>query len=449
MDLINAWWKGSCSSWPPNKRQAEISPMMPAQMRQPMRLRSCWRRCPRRWPRPAPCWNPRSYSGALWRTSAQLGVAGEKELAATVYLVGTSRLLAKPLAAIVQGPSSSGKSYVIDKTAMLIPPEAVVQATQMTPQALFHLKPGSLEHRFVVAGERSRLENDERAEATEALREMLSGGRLVKLMPMKVNGEITTETITQNGPIAYIESTTLSQIFDEDANRCLLLTTDERIEQTRRIVATLARGYSGGAHEAVVQAVIARHHALQRMLQPFNVVVPWAERLGERLAHEKVEARRAFPQLMSMIQASALLHQCQRMIDQDGRVVADHDDYQLARHLLLKPLGRLLGGKLSDPAIRFHERLVGLVTGGLVTGQFSTRDIDRHEKASDRAVRGWLSELHEAGRVDLVHEPKGPKPAIWRLADATADSDDSSDLPKVEELFPGSDVPTFRQAATA
>lgn len=373
-----------------------------------------------------------------------LGVAGEKELAATVYLVGTSRKLTRPLAAIVQGPSSSGKSYVIEKAATLMPPEGVVLATKMTPQALFHMKPGALEHRFVVAGERSRLENDERAEATRALREMQSSGRLIKLMPVKVNGEIVTQTITQNGPIAFVESTTMAKIFEEDANRCLLLTTDERMEQTRRIVATLARGYSGDAHEGLVQAIIERHHALQRMLQPFTIVVPYAERLGELLAHEKVEARRAFPQLISMIQAGTLLHQHQRQIDADGRLVASPDDYELAQHLLLKPLGRLLGGKLSDPAIRFHERLVRLVSD-----TFTTRDVVRHEKATDRAVRGWLIELHDAGKVELIEEPKGPKPAKWRLAESGHDGGEQTDLPAPEELFPDSGVPTFRQGATA
>ena len=114
-----------------------------------------------------------------------LGVAGEKELAATVYLVGTSRLLPEPLAGIVQGPSSSGKSYVIRKAVSLFPPEAVIVASQLTPQSLFYMEPGSLVHRFIVAGERSRLENDDTAEATRALREMLSEGRLSKLLPVK------------------------------------------------------------------------------------------------------------------------------------------------------------------------------------------------------------------------------------------------------------------------
>ncbi|HEX5269702.1 MAG TPA: hypothetical protein VFW33_04400, partial [Gemmataceae bacterium] len=42
------------------------------------------------------------------------GVAGEKELTAALYLVFTSRKLRRPLAARVRGPSTSGKSHVID-----------------------------------------------------------------------------------------------------------------------------------------------------------------------------------------------------------------------------------------------------------------------------------------------------------------------------------------------
>lgn len=64
----------------------------------------------------------------------------------------------------------------------MFPPEAVIDAKQMTPQALFHMPPGALVNKFVVAGERSRLENDDTAEATRGLREMLSSQKLSKLM---------------------------------------------------------------------------------------------------------------------------------------------------------------------------------------------------------------------------------------------------------------------------
>src|SRR5262249_43227372 len=149
--------------------------------------------------------------------------------------------LDRPLASILQGPSSSGKSYVIEKTASLFPSEAVIHATQMTPQALFHMAPGRLSHRFIVGGERSRIQDDEHAEGTRALREMLSAGKLSKLMPIKVEGgRIETVQIEQDGPIAHVESTTRRKVDDEDENRCLMLHTDERPEQTRRILRQLA-----------------------------------------------------------------------------------------------------------------------------------------------------------------------------------------------------------------
>ncbi len=73
--------------------------------------------------------------------------------------------------------------------AKLLPPEAVVPTTQMTPQALFHMKPGSLSHRFMGADERSRDENDERPRQPE--RCGISAGRLVKRMPSSAASRAT------------------------------------------------------------------------------------------------------------------------------------------------------------------------------------------------------------------------------------------------------------------
>ena len=346
---------------------------------------------------------------------SSLGVAGERELIAAVYLVGVSRLLDRPLAAIVQGHTSSGKSYVCERVANLLPPE-VLHATQMTNQALFYMPAGSLKHRFILAGERSRKADDDAAEATRALREMLSAGKLSKLVTMKTEGQMESKLVEQDGPIAYIESTTMTAIFDEDANRCLLLTTDERKEQTRRVVSTLAAQYAGKNRSGDAERIIARHHAAQRILQQRPVVIPYAGRLGELFDSDRVEVRRAFPQLMSMIQASAMLHQRQRKIDGDGRIIAIDDDYQLARHLLVKPFQRLLGGGLSDPARRYFDGLQSWA----VAADFTTTEAADKVKVqfSRRAVTGWLSELADAGLVEQLEANKGPKPAKWRLTGA-------------------------------
>ena len=365
-----------------------------------------------------------------------MGVAGEKELAATVYLVGVSRLLRRPLAAIVQGPSSSGKSYVVEKVSNLFPAEVLVRAHQMTPQALFHLEAGSLKNRFVVAGERSRKENDESAEATRALREMISSGELFKLMPVKMGNEIVTQRIHQEGPIAFIETTTLAQIFDEDANRAVLLSTDEQCEQTRRILDKLAAGYAGEVGQAETAAIVERHHALQRTLKSAEVLVPYAQRLADLLVDERVEIRRGFPHLISMVQASSLLHQRQRQIDSDNRLLASPDDYAIARWLLAKPLGRLMGGRLSDPARRFLDRL----RAWYGTTEFTTHEAALKERASRSSVKGWMRELNHGGFLTQIEAARGRAAAKWALAEDAPDETEAY-LPTCETLFPDSACP--------
>jgi hypothetical protein len=360
-----------------------------------------------------------------------LGVAGERELILSIYHIGTSRLLPRPLAGMVQSQSSSGKSHVIEKTSLCFPPESLIHATAMTPQSLYHMPPESLVHRFVVAGERSRLENDDTAEASRALREMLSAGRLSKLMPVKEGGEIVTKMITQAGPVSYVESTTLVRVFDEDVNRMIVLQTDERPTQTRNILATLAAQFAGSGPRIDPEATIARHHALQRMLQQRPVVVPFAGKLADGFSAQRVEARRAFPHLLSMIQASALLHQFQRKVDGDGRIIATADDYAIARHLMAVPLARSLGGRISDAAIRFHERLTEWAAE---REKFSTTEAVNEDHVSDRAIRGWLRELAEAGAVEQVEDRRGNKPATWRLTGMRPDELAGCELPTVESI---------------
>jgi len=368
-----------------------------------------------------------------------VGVAGEDDLRLTLYLVGTSRLLPRPLAAIVQGQSSSGKSYTVEKVASLFPPEAVVLATQMTPQALFHARPGSLSHRWVVAGERSRVENDDKAEATRALREMLSAGRLTKMMPAKMDGEIVTVTIDQEGPIAFVESTTLSRVFEEDANRCIMLSTDERRSQTKTIMRRLALHASGKVRSDGPR-VVARHHALQRLLERREIVIPFAERLADLLEvfADRVECRRAYPMLLALVKASALLHQRQRKSDQDGRLIAEPADYGIAARLLSGPLARTIGESLSDPARRFLDRLLAEVDCPVdpLAVPFTAKDVRRRLKAGKSTVAGFLSDLEDKGFLDPAEAAasgRGRPPRSWKPTGR--DGEDVDVLPPAEELF--------------
>lgn len=357
-----------------------------------------------------------------------VGVAGERELAVTIYLIGVSRLLSRPLAGIIRGSSSSGKSYIVEKAATLFPPESLIHATQMTPQALFHMRPGALQHRWVVAGERSRLEDDDRAEATRALREMLANGRLSKLMPMKLGNAIETQVVEQEGPIAFTETTTLTNVFEEDANRCLMLQTDETPAQTKRIIHALAERQTGAREDT--DRLIRVHHALQRMLPRSEVRVPWADRLADAFVCDRVEVRRAFPQLLALVQASALLHHLQRGKGDDGAILADRRDYHLARRLLVKPFSQSLGGGLSESALAF---LAKLPSGD----EFTSKAIAKNLKVGKSSAAGWLAELSDAGAVEVSEQGGGSRPTKWKRKDTTPDMGEDA-LPTVDTIFPES-----------
>ena len=95
------------------------------------------------------------------------------------------------------------------------------------------------------------------------------------------------------------------------------------------------------------------------------------------------------------------------------------------------PLARLLGGRISDAAIRFYDRLVTWASG-----EFTTAEAYRHDRKSQQAVRGWLRELRDAGGVEQVEPPKGSRPAVWKFTGIDRDELVAGDcgLPAAEEI---------------
>jgi hypothetical protein len=268
---------------------------------------------------------------------------------------------------------------------------------------------------------------------------MLSAGRLSKLMPVKEGKEIVTRMIEQEGPIAFVESTTLSRVFEEDANRCIMLSTDERRVQTKTIMRRLAL-HASGKVQTEVPRIIALHHAAQRLIERRTIVIPFAERLAEVLEvfADRVECRRAYPMLLALVQASALLHQRQRTSDQDGRLIAEPADYAVAARLLSGPLARTIGESLSDPARRFLDRLLAEVDDPIdpLPVPFTGKDVRRRLKTPRSTVAGFLSELEDKGFLDPAEAAAGGRgrPAkSWKPTGR--DGEDVDVLPPVEELF--------------
>ncbi len=275
-----------------------------------------------------------------------IGVAGEEELALILYIIMTSRLLEKPLSAIIQGASSSGKTFIIETIAKLMPPEEVVQAHDFTDQVFYYMEEGSLQHKVVISGERlheHHTKDGDAQDSTKAFREMVSSGYLRKAVTIKVGGELTSKIIEQPGPIAYIESTTATAIQDEDATRLLPLVTDESAEQTQMVMEMQKREAKGAkVNVAKQQKIIQRHHTIQRLLKPYAVRISYIDSIS--LPQTNIATRRTFGHLVSVMKAVALLRQYQKDVkhntDGAGYIEADGTDYKITYRLMKKILAR-------------------------------------------------------------------------------------------------------------
>lgn len=334
-------------------------------------------------------------------------IAGESSLALLCYLYGTSRLLRQPMNLIVTGASSSGKSFCLDQTSKFFPKETKIRVTDATENALFYMGERALEHRIVFGGERRRDQTDANADKTRPFRELISAGELHKYVPMKIGGNIETVHIERRGPIALSESTTVAEIDAEDANRCIVVNTDESQSQTLRILAASDRADETGGPEHDMAPVYQLHHAVQRLLERETVVIPFASAvtkiIGPVVAHN-VEVRRAWPQCKAVVKASALLHQFQRERTADGEVIANLDDYELARGVLGPWMAKIIHGGLSEAAASVFERGVSVFG---TTRAFSCAEAVKHKLAGDSQLRRrYLPELERFGLVaPAIGEP--------------------------------------------
>ncbi len=323
-----------------------------------------------------------------------LGYVGEEAAKRLSYLVATSRLLARPLSAIVLAPSGSGKSELLDVTAQLLPAGAVEFLSRISPAALYYAGPDALRHKLVVVDERSGS-----ADADYAVRTLQSKGLLRLALPVKGK----TEHFEATGPIALMSGTTSPAINAENLSRCLRLTLDDSPEQTRRIQEAQRRAWAGKKERSVD---VARWQDAQLLLNPAGVAIPFAERLT--FPTGSTHDRRGNQKLLGLVAAHTLLCQRQRERDERGRLLATVADYAVVHALLAPALAEDLDG-LSPRAARVYRLL-----GECGTPSLSRRELKERLgccfNTADRAVKELLSQ-------ELVTLADAGPPARYRLLD--------------------------------
>ena len=271
------------------------------------------------------------------------GLVGEEANRLAAYLACTSRKLDKPLAVIIQSTSAAGKSTLMEAVLSLFPGEEQVKYSAMTGQSLYYLGETNLKHKILAIVEEEGAEK-----ASYALKLLQSEGELTIASTGKDphTGRMETQEYHVEGPVMIFLTTTAIEIDEELLNRCLVLTVDESRKQTERIHALQrqARTLEGLQLKKRKQQLLGLLRNVQRLLDPVNVVNPWADQLT--FTTERTRTRRDHEKYLTLIDTIALLHQHQRPRQKteggSTYIAVTFEDIELANQLAPELLARSL-----------------------------------------------------------------------------------------------------------
>jgi hypothetical protein len=259
-----------------------------------------------------------------------MGFAGDPRPAIMGYVAITSRLLTAPLNLAYISQSASGKNAAAEASLPFFPEHAYYLVRASSPRALVYNEE-MFTHRTVVLTEADSLPED--GPAASAVRSLMSDGEMVyEVVEKGEDGGHRVRKITKPGPTGIITTST-KPLGEQASTRTLTVSISDSPEQTRLIM----HAHVKRANSALTAQDLSQWVMLQRWLElagERRVFIPYAHALADALPARAVRMRRDFPQLLTVIQAIAALHQRQRDRDAGGRIIATLEDYARARWLL-------------------------------------------------------------------------------------------------------------------
>jgi hypothetical protein len=288
-----------------------------------------------------------AFAGAI----GQSGLVGEERTVKLLYLALVTRFFDRQVSVVVKGPSSAGKSYVVDRVLSFFPESAYYSLTAMSERSLAYGKE-PLMHRFLVFYEAAGMTGEI---ASYLLRSLLTEGRIryETVLSTKDKGLVPL-VISREGPTGVILTTTSAHLHPENETRLLTVHVTDSHEHTARILASLADETT--AAWKVDPAWIALQDWLATAER--RVVIPYRVALVRAIPPLAVRLRRDIGSTLRLIQAHAMLHQANRRRDQDARIIAELKDYEAVRELVGDLIAEGIGTSVK-PTVRATVIAVG------------------------------------------------------------------------------------------
>jgi ABC-type dipeptide/oligopeptide/nickel transport system ATPase subunit len=267
-------------------------------------------------------------------------IIGEETNKMMLYLASISIKFKKPISLVIFGKSSSGKSHLANAVAKFIPDEDSIILSSSTLRAFDYAE--NLQHKFVLVQEYEGIENN-----LSTIRVLQSEGKLSRAVSVKSPDDATHKSIVVSNECScsVVFTTTREDIHDENSTRIFELYADESIEQTENVVNNniLKSNIKYKNDEDQKKLLIELHKNVQRILEPIEVDIPFAEHI--KFPAKSTRNRRDSERFIQLIKAVAFLRQKQKQVKEiNGKrfIEADHYDYEIAFMIGLNVIAQTL-----------------------------------------------------------------------------------------------------------
>ena len=271
-------------------------------------------------------------------------IVGEESTRKAIFICGCG-VFVKNISAtfnvLISGESSVGKSWITKNVLNIFPKSIFSKATYRTrisPNVLTYWHNSKVEPDWTWNGKILYLEDvGNNILNCDVFKVMVSEGSIATIvgrsklkdveMPVAIDIEIMGK------PITFITTATGVPI-DEIKNRFLLIDLDESAEQTNKIMKRQMENAISGKKEEYPEEIKIALSQLERV----EVVLPkWIKNIVDYMPKKEiVRWRREFPRFLEIIKCSASLHQFQRERDTLNRIIANEQDYEIAREVIGK-----------------------------------------------------------------------------------------------------------------
>jgi energy-coupling factor transporter ATP-binding protein EcfA2 len=321
----------------------------------------------------------------------QAGIVGEERNRIFLLLIAISHKMPETLHGLLQGSSGSGKTRLLKQVSDCMPQESVTKLTRLSDKVLYNFPEHYFINRLLCLEDIDGLSE----EAEFAFRELQSNGELNSATSIKLdNGQITSGQKTVKGPIASLACTTHGEIYEDNMSRVFLIAVDESAEQTARIIEYQNRKAAGLIDGRKEQETKAFLQNFVRLLQPYEVINPYAARI--QLPPEAHKIRRLNDLFQSFVKMVTILNQYQRSRDDRKRLISEVEDVETAVAVLFDSIV-LKVDELDGSLRQFYEQLKVYLTrqhnGHHQTAEFSLREVRQALKLSKTQLFRYASDL--------------------------------------------------------